>query len=125
MKNYKLFIRSMKVMGKRMYLYLGAIFVMSVTFSMFSIMSSLLMKSVVDIAQVGEYQKLAGTIIVIVVVGVVSLLIYRIATIRYNVEAKRVYGVLSEAVLEVEMRLPYSYYEKHHSGEIYQKYCMT
>ncbi len=121
MKNYKLFIRSMKVMGKRMYLYLGAIFVMSVTFSMFSIMSSLLMKSVVDIAQVGEYQKLAGTIIVIVVVGVVSLLIYRIATIRYNVEAKRVYGVLSEAVLEVEMRLPYSYYEKHHSGEIISK----
>lgn len=121
MSNYKLFVRSMKVMGKRMVLYLGAIFVMSVTFSMFSIMSSLLMKSVVDIAQVGEYQKLAGTIPVIVVVGVVSLLIYRIATIRYNVEAKRVYGVLSEAVLEAEMRLPYSYYEKHHSGEIISK----
>ena len=75
MKNYKLFIRSMKVMGKRMYLYLGAIFVMSVTFSMFSIMSSLLMKSVVDIAQVGEYQKLATTIGVIVGIGIVSLLI--------------------------------------------------
>ncbi len=120
-KNYKLFVRSMKVMGKRMYLYLGAIFVMSVTFSMFSIMSSLLMKSIVDIAQVGEYQKLAGKIAVIVVIGVVSLLIYRVATIRYNVEAKRVYGVLSEAVLEAEMRLPYSYYEKHHSGEIISK----
>ena len=111
----------MKVMGKRMVLYLGAIFMMSVTFSMFSIMSSLLMKSVVDIAQVGEYQKLATTIGVIVGVGIVSLLIYRVATIRYNVEAKRVYGVLSEAVLEAEMHLPYSYYEKHHSGEIISK----
>ena len=111
----------MKVMGKRMYLYLGAIFVMSVTFSMFSIMSSLLMKSVVDIAQVGEYQKLATTIGVIVGIGIVSLLIYRVATICYNVEAKRVYGVLSEAVLETEMHLPYSYYEKHHSGEIISK----
>lgn len=121
MKNYKLFVRSMKVMGKRMVLYLGAIFMMSVTFSMFSIMSSLLMKSVVDIAQVGEYQKLATTIGVIVGVGIVSLLIYRVATIRYNVEAKRVYGVLSEAVLEAEMHLPYSYYEKHHSGEIISK----
>lgn len=121
MENYKLFIRSMKVMGNRMILYLGAIFVMSVTFSMFSIMSSLLMKSVVDIAQVGDYQKLAVTIAVIVVIGVVSLLIYRVATIRYNVEAKRVYGVLSEAVLKAEMRLPYSYYEKHHSGEIISK----
>ncbi len=121
MKNCKLFVRSMKVMGKRMVLYLGAIFMMSVTFSMFSIMSSLLMKSVVDIAQVGEYQKLATTIGVIVGVGIVSLLIYRVATIRYNVEAKRVYGVLSEAVLEAEMHLPYSYYEKHHSGEIISK----
>ena len=111
----------MKVMGKRMYLYLGAIFVMSVTFSMFSIMSSLLMKSVVDIAQVGENQKLATTIGVIVGIGIVSLLIYRVATICYNVEAKRVYGVLSEAVLETEMHLPYSYYEKHHSGEIISK----
>lgn len=111
----------MKVMGKRMILYLGAIFVMSVSFSLFSIMSSLLMKSVVDIAQEGEYQKLAVTIGSIVIVGVVSLLIYRVATIRYNVEAKRVYGVLSEAVLEAQMHLPYSYYEKHHSGEIIAK----
>ena len=121
MENYKLFVRSMKVMGKKMYLYLGAIFVMSVSFAMFSIMTSLLMKSVVDIAQTGEYQRLAVTIVVIVVVGLVSLLIYRVATIRYNVEAKRVYGVLSEAVLDAEMNLPYSYYEKHQSGEIISK----
>lgn len=121
MENYKLFIRSMKVMGKRMYIYLGAIAVMSISFAMFGIMSSLLMKSVVDIAQTGEYQKLASAIVVIVAVGIVSLLVYRVATIRYNVEAKRVYGVLSEAVLETEMSLPYSYYEKHHSGEIISK----
>lgn len=121
MENYKLFVRSMKVMGNKMYLYLGAIFVMSISFAMFSIMSSLLMKSVVDIAQTGEYQRLAATIAAIIVIGVVSLLIYRVATIRYNVEAKRVYGVLSEAVLEAEMSLPYSYYEKHHSGEIVSK----
>jgi ABC-type bacteriocin/lantibiotic exporter with double-glycine peptidase domain len=121
MENYKLFVRTMKVMGNKMYIYLCAIFVMSITFAMFGIMSSFLMKAVVDIAQTGEYQKLAGTIVVIVAVGVISLLIYRAATIRYNVEAKRVYGTLSEAVLDVEMSLPYSYYEKHHSGEIVSK----
>lgn len=121
MENYRLFVRSMKVMGNKMYIYLGSIFVMSVSFAMFSIMSSLLMKSVVDIAQTGEYQRLAATIAGIVVMGLVSLLIYRAATICYNVEAKRVYGVLSEAVLEAEMSLPYSYYEKHHSGEIVSK----
>ncbi len=121
MENYRLFVRSMKVMGNRMYIYLGAILVMSISFAMFGVMSSLLMKSVVEIAQTGEYQRLAVTIVAIVVVGIVSLLVYRIATIRYNVEAKRVYGKLSEEVLEVEMTLPYSYYEKHHSGEIVSK----
>lgn len=121
MENYKLFRRTMKMMGNKMYIYLGSIFVMSVSFAMFSIMSSLLMKSVVDIAQTGEYERMAATIAVIVIVGVLSLLIYRVATIRYNVEAKRVYGVLSEAILEAEMSLPYSYYEKHHSGEIVSK----
>jgi ABC-type bacteriocin/lantibiotic exporter with double-glycine peptidase domain len=121
LENYKLFVRTMKVMGNKMYIYLCAIFVMSITFAMFGIMSSFLMKAVVDIAQTGEYQKLSGTIAIIVAVGVISLLIYRVATIRYNVEAKRVYGALSEAVLDVEMSLPYSYYEKHHSGEIVSK----
>ena len=117
MQNYKLFIRSMRVMGKKRFVYLGSIFVMSVTFALFGIMSSLLMKCVVDIAQTGEYERLGYSIVAIVVVGVISLLIYRVATIRYNVEAKRVYGDLSERVLDAEMSLPYSYYEKHHSGD--------
>ena len=121
MQNYKLFIRSMRVMGKKRFVYQGSIFVMSVTFALFGIMSSLLMKCVVDIAQTGEYERLGYSIVVIVVVGVISLLIYRVATIRYNVEAKRVYGDLSERVLDAEMSLPYSYYEKHHSGEIVSK----
>lgn len=121
MENYKLFIRSMRVMGKKRFVYLGSIFVMSVTFALFGIMSSLLMKCVVDIAQTGEYERLGYSIAVIVAVGVISLLIYRVAMIRYNVEAKRVYGDLSEKVLDAEMSLPYSYYEKHHSGEIVSK----
>lgn len=121
MENYKLFIRSMRVMGKKRFVYLGSIFVMSVTFALFGIMSSLLMKCVVDIAQTGEYERLGYSIAVIVAVGVISLLIYRVATIRYNVEAKRVYGELSEQVLDAEIQLPYSYYEKHHSGEIIAK----
>ena len=62
MQNYKLFIRSMRVMGKKRFVYLGSIFVMSVTFALFGIMSSLLMKCVVDIAQTGEYERLGYSI---------------------------------------------------------------
>ena len=65
MQNYKLFIRSMRVMGKKRFVYLGSIFVMSVTFALFGIMSSLLMKCVVDIAQTGEYERLGYSIVAI------------------------------------------------------------
>ena len=121
MENYRLFIRSMKVMGRRLYIYLSAVFIMSVSISMFSIMGSMLMKSVVDISQSGEYQRLSIIIAVIIAAGTASLLIYRAAAVCYNVEAKKVYGKLSESVLEVAVNLPYSYYEKHHSGEIMSK----
>ena len=121
MSNFKLFIRSMKAMEDRLFIYLFAILGMSIGTAMFSVMGALLMKSVVDIAQTGRYEILGYTTVIIVLVGVISLVIFRFSAITYNVEAKRVYGVLSEKVLEVEMRLPYTYYEKHHSGEIISK----
>ena len=121
MNNFKLFVKSMKVMGDRLFIYLLAILGMSIGTAMFSVMGSLLRKSVVDIAQTRRYEILGYAIAAIVLVGVISLVIYRRAAITYNVEAKRVYGVLSEKILEVEMRLPYAYYETHHSGEIISK----
>ncbi|MFQ7394062.1 MAG: ABC transporter transmembrane domain-containing protein [Lachnospira eligens] len=51
----------------------------------------------------------------------IFLLIYACCTIIYNVEAKRIFGVLSEEVLDEEIHLPFSYYENHHSGEIISK----
>ncbi len=111
----------MRVMGKRRFLYYGAILGMSVGMAMFSVLCSLLMKGVVDISQSGDYHSLGITIAGIVAAGIVSLLVYRKSAVIYNVEAKRVYGVLYEKILNLEMDLPYAYYEKHHSGEIMSK----
>ena len=118
---WKLFLRTMRVMGKRGILYLFAIVMMSGSFAMFGVFSALLMKSVVDIAPTGDFRKLGITIAVVVAGGAISLVLYRFFAIIYNVEAKRVYGVLYEKVLDLEMKLPYSYYETHHSGEIMSK----
>lgn len=118
---WKLFCRTMRVMGRRRFLYYGAILGMSVGMAMFSVLSSLLMKGMVDIAQSGDSRRLFVTIPGIVAAGVVSLLVYRKSAVVYNVEAKRVYGVLYERILNLEMDLPYAYYEKHHSGEILSK----
>lgn len=118
---WQLFLRTMRTMGKRRFLYYGSILGMSITFAMFSVMEAFLMKIVVDIAQKGEWDRLISSVVIIVITGVIVLLGYRIACIRYNVEAKRIYGKLYEQVLSHEMKLPCEYYENHHSGEMLSK----
>jgi len=102
-------------------MYYGSILGMSITFAMFSVMEAFLMKIVVDIAQKGEWDRLISSVVIIVITGVIVLLGYRFACIRYNVEAKRIYGKLYEQVLSHEMKLPCEYYENHHSGEMLSK----
>ena len=118
---WQLFLRTMRTMGKRRFMYYGSILGMSITFAMFSVMEALLMKIVVDIAQKGEWDRLISSVVIIVITGVIVLLGYRFACIRYNVEAKRIYGKLYEQVLSHEMKLPCEYYENHHSGEMLSK----
>lgn len=118
---WQLFLRTMRTMGKRRFMYYGSILGMSITFAMFSVMEAFLMKIVVDIAQKGEWDRLISSVVIIVMTGVIVLLGYRFACIRYNVEAKRIYGKLYEQVLSHEMKLPCEYYENHHSGEMLSK----
>ena len=103
---WKLFCRTMRVMGKRRFLYYGAILGMSVGMAMFSVLSSWLMKGVVDISQSGDYQQLGIMVAGCVAAGVAALLVYRKAAVVYHVEAKRVYGVLYEKILNLEMDMP-------------------
>lgn len=121
MNSEKVFFRSMHKMGNRAPIYLLAILGMSVSYAMFSVMGSLLMKNIVDMAAASGQNNLLKTVIIIVLAGLIFLLIYACCTIIYNVEAKRIFGVLSEEVLDEEIHLPFSYYENHHSGEIISK----
>ena len=118
---WRIFGRSMRAMGRRLLVYLIAIFFMSTGFSAFAVMEGLLMKSVVDIAQSGRYADMGITFGTIIFAGAVLLIVYRFAAVTYNVEAKRMFGKLSEEVLDASIHLPYVYYEKHHSGEIISK----
>ncbi len=113
----KIFVRTMKVMGRRCGLYLAGIFFMSTCWAMFTVMSSLLVKNVVDAAQTGDVRRMRGVILGNILGGLISMLVYRTAAIVYNVEAKRAYGKLCKLLYAHEVRLPYAYYEEHHSGE--------
>lgn len=121
MKVFRTFIRTMKIMGKRRYIYLTAIFFMSTGFAMFSVMSSLLMKNVVDAAQSGDTDNMLNIIIFNIIGGFLSLIVYAVSSICYNVEAKRAYSNICKIIFHHEVRLPYTYYENHHSGDFMSK----
>lgn len=121
MKLTKLFFRVMKIMGRRCVIYLSGIFFMSTGWAMFTVMSSLLVKNVVDAVQTGDTHRMRNVIIGNILGGLLSMLIYRAAAIAYNVEAKRAYGKLCKLLYAHEVRLPYAYYEEHHSGEFMSK----
>lgn len=78
-------------------------------------------ENVVDAAENGNATKIPLIIIGNIICGFISLVIYRGAAILYNVEAKRAYANLCKNVFAKEIKLPFSYYEKHHSGEFISK----
>ena len=51
MNQWKIFIKTINIMGKRCFLYFLGILFMSIGWSLFAIMTSLLMKNVVDAAE--------------------------------------------------------------------------
>ena len=120
-KQWRIFIKIMRMMGNHCAAYLLGIFFMSTGWAAFSVMTSVLLKSVVDAAQAGNVGQIPLIIIINVAGGLAALLIYRAAAIVYNVEAKRAHGTVCKLVFGHEVRLPYSYYEKHHSGEFISK----
>lgn len=121
MNQWKIFIKTINIMRKRCFLYFLGILFMSIGWSLFAIMTSLLMKNVVDAAENGNATKIPLIIIGNIICGFISLVIYRGAAILYNVEAKRAYANLCKNVFAKEIKLPFSYYEKHHSGEFISK----
>lgn len=121
MNQWKIFVKAMSMMGKHCSAYLLGIFFMSTGWASFSVMTSILLKNVVDAAQSGRVSRIPLIIGGNVIGGFLVLLVYRAAAIVYNVEAKRAYGTICKLVFHHEVRLPYSYYEKHHSGELLSK----
>ncbi|MBO5165064.1 MAG: ABC transporter ATP-binding protein [Lachnospiraceae bacterium] len=121
MKQWKIFTKTMGIMGKHCVPYLLGIFFMSTGWAFFSVMSSILLKDVVDAAGNGNADRIPVIIAGNVVGGLISMLIYRAAAITYNVEAKRAYGTLCKKVFHHEVRLPYTYYEENHSGDFMSK----
>jgi ATP-binding cassette subfamily B protein len=117
----QVFIRLMKLMGKRLYLYLTAILIMTISSAGFTVLGSYILKNIIEAAQTKNTNGLITKIILIFVLGIILLYISKRFTIIYNVEAKRGYTNLDKIVFEKSIKLPISYYENNHSGDFMSK----
>lgn len=121
MKLSTTFIRFMKLLSKRIHIYNISIVVMTMTHALFTVVSSYLLKGIVDMATNGSDEGLAALIIRNVSIGCLALMVWCAATIIYNIEGKRGTAVVEKMVFSKAMKLPMSYYENHHSGDFISK----
>lgn len=117
----KTFIRFMKLLNKRIYIYSLAIIAMTIGWAMFTVISSYLLKGILEIAQSGDTSNLARLIIGNVGIGFLSMAVWWVSTVIYNIEGKRGTAVVEKIVFSKALKLPMSYYENHHSGDFISK----
>ena len=121
MSTYKSLVKSLKMMGKRLPLYLMGILMMTAFNALFEVAGSFFMKIIFEAAGNGMTPTYNQRMAVAVICGVLSIILSSVFMCIYNNEAKRMTLVLKEMVFAKAMKLPYKYYEEHHSGEIISK----
>lgn len=116
-KRLNIFFWYMGLMGKRLPVYLAAVFFSTIGQSGSKVAESYLVKNIVTAAQTKEADGLLTSVLLNFLIIVFMLLFWRFNIIRYNIEAR--YGVarVEKMVFSKAMRLPMSYYEQNHSGD--------
>lgn len=121
MSTYKSLVKSLKIMGSRLPLYLMGIFMMTAFNAIFEVAGSFFMKIIFEAAGNGMTHMYNQKIAVAVICGILSIILSSVFMCIYNNEAKRMTLALKEIVFAKAMKLSYEYYEEHHSGEIISK----
>lgn len=116
-----IFLWFMGLMEKRLPIYLAAI-LLSTFGSVFTrIANARIVESVVSAAQTRNAEGLFTKVLIQFGAFVMGWCLWRIGIIRYNIEGKRGIAKLEKMVFSKAMRLPYAYYENHHSGDFISK----
>lgn len=121
MSTLKSLIKSLKLMERRLPLYLLAIFMMTALNALFEVAGSVFMKIIFDTASKSCDVNSGQEIIIAIVLGVMSIIFASVFMCIYNNEAKRMSLKLKNIVFEKSMKFPYEYYEEYHSAEILSK----
>lgn len=115
------FIRFMGLMEKRLPIYLIAILIMTITRALVDVYWSMIYK---DFCMLAEKGTMNGGFLLIGKKVLIAALFYlvTICLMRlYNIEGKRATANVQKVLFAKAMKLPMSYYENHHSGDMISK----
>lgn len=111
----------LKLLDNRLILYLTGIIGMTVSYAIFDVICALLMKNVFDIAQNQNSDNFYSVIWTNIIIGVICAALFVIFMNMYNNEAKRGALKIKKDVFDKALKLPISYYDQHHSGDVLTK----
>lgn len=111
----------MGLMGKRLPIYLIVILIMTITRALVDVYWSMIYKDFCILAEKGT---MSGGILLIGKKVLVAILFYCITIFLmriYNIEGKKATANVQKVIFEKAIKLPMSYYENHHSGDMISK----
>ena len=120
-KKPDIFLWFMGLMGKRLPIYLFAIFVSTAGLAGSKIANAWLVKNIMEAAQTKETDGLLITVVINFAMIVLAMFTWRFGIVRYNIEAKTGIARVEKQVFAKALRLPMSYYENKHSGDFMSK----
>ena len=119
--NVKLLWTYLRLLDDRLVLYLIGIIGMTVTYAIFDVICALLMRNVFDIAQYQNSDNFYSVILANIIIGVICVALFVVFMNIYNNEAKRGSLKIKKHVFDKALKLPITYYDQHHSGEVMAK----
>lgn len=120
-KQLKIFTWFMGLMGKRLPLYLAAILLSTIGSALSTVANAWIVEDIVAAAQAGKAQGLLWSVAVSFGFFVFGWVLWRFGIIHYNIEGRRGVATVEKLVFAKAMRLPYAYYEEHHSADFMSK----
>ncbi|MDE6015853.1 MAG: ABC transporter ATP-binding protein/permease [Acetatifactor sp.] len=109
------------LLGKRLPLYLGAIVISALAQSGTRIANALIVKQIITAAQTGQISGVHLAVLGSFMLFVLCQMLWKFSIARYNTEGAKGVASLGKLVFSKVLRLPYAYYEEHHSGDFMSK----
>ena len=118
MTQKNVFWKFLGLLENRLIIYIVSIIMMTTFYAVFEVTGSLLVKSIFDIAEKGNYEDVSITMGFYLLIGIAAVCIASVFMYIYNNEAKKGSIEIKKKIFSKTLNFPMEFYDTHHSGEL-------